>query len=454
MESNLNKKYGFCTAVAMVIGIVIGSGVFFKAEKVLFASSGNVLLGIFAWIVGGCIMIICSYSFAIMASKYAKVNGIVDYAEASMGKNYGYIMGWFMAVIYYPVLTAILSWVSAKYTAAMFLNVDDPSISIQVYLIAIFYIVAIYVLNLTAPILAGKLQVSTTFIKLIPLVLMAIFGIIKGLHNNQVVENFSNFLQTSTMSNPLLSSIVATAFAYEGWIVATTINSELKDSRKNLPRALLFGSIAIVIIYVLYFIGLSGSISISQLLTEGEAAVSAAFYNVLGNIGGSTLYIFVIISCLGTLNGLVLASIRGFYSISIRNMGPKPEFFAKICNRCKLPVNSGIIGFIISIFWVIVWYGSLKGWWGMFLDFSELPVITMYALYIPIFIWMIKEMKDLGFIKRYLVPIISILSSLFMIMATFISHGVKAVLIYIVVFCFVIAIGLFFKNGLSKKESL
>lgn len=453
MENNLNKKYGFWTAVAMVIGIVIGSGVFFKAEKVLLASSGNVLLGIFAWIVGGCIMIICAYSFAIMAGKYAKVNGIVDYAEASMGKNYGYIMGWFMAVIYYPVLTAILSWVSAKYTAAIFLNVGDPNTNGQVYLIAIFYIIAVYILNLIAPILAGKMQVSTTFIKLIPLILMAVLGIIRGLYTRQVVENFGNFLE-STIANPLLSSIVATAFAYEGWIVATTINSELKDSRKNLPKALLFGSIATVIIYVLYFIGLSGSISVVQLVTEGEAAVSTAFSNVLGSVGGSALYIFVIISCLGTLNGLVLASIRGFYSISIRNMGPSPKFFSKIGKKSKLPVNSGLVGFIVSIFWVIVWYGSLKGWWGMFLDFSELPVITMYALYIPIFIWMMKEMKDLGFIKRYVVPGVSILVSLFMIVATFISHGVKAVLIYIVVFCCVIIIGLFFKNGFSKKESL
>ena len=109
MGNKLDKKYGLFTAIAMVIGIVIGSGVFFKAEKVLTATKGNLLLGIIAWIIGGVIMITCAYTFAVMATKYEYVNGVVDYAEAAMGKKYGYYVGWFMAVIYYPTLTAVLA---------------------------------------------------------------------------------------------------------------------------------------------------------------------------------------------------------------------------------------------------------------------------------------------------------------------------------------------------------
>lgn len=70
MESNLKKKYGLTTAIAMVVGIVIGSGVFFKAEKVLTATGGNLPLGILAWIIGGAIMVACAYTFSIMATKY------------------------------------------------------------------------------------------------------------------------------------------------------------------------------------------------------------------------------------------------------------------------------------------------------------------------------------------------------------------------------------------------
>ena len=102
MDQQLTKKYGLLTAIAMVVGIVIGSGVFFKAEKVLTATGGDLPLGILAWVIGGVIMISCAYTFAVMATRYEYVNGIVDYAEATMGKSYGYYVGWFMTMIYYP----------------------------------------------------------------------------------------------------------------------------------------------------------------------------------------------------------------------------------------------------------------------------------------------------------------------------------------------------------------
>ncbi|MDD3537810.1 MAG: amino acid permease, partial [Eubacteriales bacterium] len=104
----LQKKYGLITATAMVVGIVIGSGVFFKAEKILTATGGNLSVGILAWVIGGVIMIVCAYNFAVMATKYEKVSGIVDYAEATLGTKYGYFVGWFMATIYYPTLVSVL----------------------------------------------------------------------------------------------------------------------------------------------------------------------------------------------------------------------------------------------------------------------------------------------------------------------------------------------------------
>ena len=73
----------------MVVGIVIGSGVFFKAQDILNYTDGNMLLAVLAWIIGGVVMIICAYNFANFATRYVKVNGIVDYAEAAVGKKYG-----------------------------------------------------------------------------------------------------------------------------------------------------------------------------------------------------------------------------------------------------------------------------------------------------------------------------------------------------------------------------
>ena len=94
MATELKKKYGLLTAICMVVGIVVGSGVFFKAEAILTKTSGNLKLGILAWVIGGVIMIICAYTFSLLATKYEKVNGVVDYAEAAIGEKYAYLVGW------------------------------------------------------------------------------------------------------------------------------------------------------------------------------------------------------------------------------------------------------------------------------------------------------------------------------------------------------------------------
>ena len=170
MNNQLKEKYGLLTAIAMVVGIVIGSGVFFKAEKVLTATGGDLPLGILAWALGGIIMIICAYTFSVMANQYRNVNGLVDYAEATVGSRYAYYVAWFSTFVYYPSMTSVLAWVSARYLGVI-LGFDITGGSVMV--IACFFLIASYAVNALSPKLAGKLQVSTTVIKFIPLALMA-----------------------------------------------------------------------------------------------------------------------------------------------------------------------------------------------------------------------------------------------------------------------------------------
>ena len=169
----MEKRYGLPTAICMVVGIVIGSGVFFKAEKVLQATKGNMPLGILAWGIVGAIMIICSYVFATMATRYEKVSGLVDYAEATVGRRYAYYVGWFMAVLYTPCLVSALAWISARYFCVL-LGWDITGGACMT--IAGAMLCLDHVLNALAPRLAGRFQVSTTVIKMIPLALMAACG--------------------------------------------------------------------------------------------------------------------------------------------------------------------------------------------------------------------------------------------------------------------------------------
>ena len=108
-----------------------------------------------------------------MATRYEKVGGVVDYAEATVGEDYAYYLGWFMAAVYFPCLTSTLCWVSARYTCVL-LGYDI--LSGPCLAITMLYMALVYFMNATAPRLAGKFQVSLTVIKLVPILLMAVIG--------------------------------------------------------------------------------------------------------------------------------------------------------------------------------------------------------------------------------------------------------------------------------------
>lgn len=466
MSTQLNKKYGLLTAICTVVGTVIGSGVFFKAEKILTETGGNLPVGILAWIIGGLIMVVCAYAFSILATRYEKVNGVVDFAEALVGEKYAYFMGWFLALFYYPTLTSVLAWVSSRYLCVLIgWDITGP----QCMTIAGVLLITIFVLNTLAPKIAGKFQVSATFIKLIPLFLMAIVGTIKGLSNGLLIENFTTVVNSDiSASSGLFKAVVATAFAYEGWICATSINAELKDAKKNLPKALVIGTLIIVAVYIVYYIGLAGGISNAQIMQGGEQGARMAFSAVFADFAGTLLFVFVVISCLGTLNGLTLGCTRAFHAIASRNMGPKPEIFKQVDPATNMPSNSSIIGLFISGMWLLFFYGSQLDtpWFGPFsFDSSELPIITTYAMYIPIFICMMFKEKNLGVIKGKIAPVLAICGSIFMVIAAIFAHGVYPyqaakeagtfslpVLFYLITYAVIMVSGIFFMNSKKKKK--
>ena len=322
----MEKRYTLPVAIAMVVGTVIGSGIFFKAEAVLKGTGGNLGIGILAFIIMGIVMIISACTFGIVAQSHEGVDGLVGFAKASCGKTYSYYVGWFMAVVYYPSLVGVLCWLPARYFGVL-IGWEDPT-SGPVMTLAIFFMVVTYLMNALAPKLAGKFQISTTIIKLIPLLLMAVVGTIVGLSNGQINYNFANVVDPSVAPLAgLFGGVVSLSFAFEGWICATSIGSELKDSKRNLPKALLIGGLIIVATYILYYIGVAGGATNQELCDSGatdsatlmanaQSGAKSAFMNVFGQVGGIAIFAFVSISCWGTCNGLMMAVTRGMYDLA------------------------------------------------------------------------------------------------------------------------------------------
>ncbi|MBR4956042.1 MAG: amino acid permease, partial [Clostridia bacterium] len=420
----LTEKYGLVTAICMVVGTVIGSGVFFKAQNVLIATGGNMPLGIASWVITGLLMIVCTLQFAVMGTKYEKVSGVVDYAEATCGSGYAYYMAWFIVNIYYPGMTSVLAWVSARYFGAL---MGWEMAGSEVMALSGFFLITAYTINALSPKLAGKIQVSATIIKLVPIVLMAVVGTTVGLMNGTLTHNFTTVVTQAvggSASSGLFAAIVSTVFAYEGWIVATSINAELKNPKRNLPLALIIGSLIVVAGYILYFVGVAGGATNDVLMSQGT---TVAFSNILGPVGGVLLSICVVVSCLGTLNGLTLGVTRGMYAIAVRDEGPAPQLFSQVDPVTNMTSNSSVWGLFICGAWLLYFYGAnlSGGWFGLFnFDSSELPIVSIYAMYIPMLIAWMKNEKEMGVFKRFVLPGATMIACAFMVFAAIYAHGI------------------------------
>ena len=470
MENKLEKRYGLPTAISMVIGIVIGSGVFIKGGKVLNLTGGNLLSGIAVVGIVGLICIICSLVFATLGSRYEKVNGVVDYAEMALGPNYAYYVGWFMNFIYVPALVAMLAFFSAMMFLQLFgikaVDFANGQINPTAIGVGAGFMMLGYGINALSPKLAGKMQVSMTVIKLIPLVLMGVVGTIVGLVNGttlQVLDYVNSADYVAVDGAGFFKAIVGFAFAYEGWILATSINAELKDAKKNLPRALIIGSLVTIVIYALYIFAMSivGDVkTITSTWPFGETLPRIAFSKLFGNVVGTVVYVFITISCLGTMNGLIMSSCRGLYSLSARGMGPRPSFYGDIDAQNNFSIKSAIIGMMAGGFWfawtVMMWmggpemFGAVHGFEWLAWEPDEIGIICLYVMYIPMMIGLMIKAKDLNVFQRFILPLLGTACCLFFAYAIWNGYGWKKCVGFMIFFLAVEFVGYLFKN--SKKE--
>jgi len=408
----------------MVVGTVIGSGIFFRNENIIAVVGGNLWIAIAAWLTGGFVTLSAAYVFSVLATRHEKVGGLVDYSEALLGERYGFMFGWFMAVIFYSAMGGLLAWVSGRFTVELFGWDVDIFHSPQTYMFAAVYLVSIFAINALSPKLAGKFQVSTAFIKLVPLIAMGIVGTLLGIRNGVTLENLNSTFVAVASDNPFLRATIYTVFAYMGWDTVLSLNSEVKNSKRNLPIALIGGMLVVMAIYVLYTVGIFSSASLEALSASG--GVLSAFQGAFGAIGGPALLAFIIVSCLGALNGITITSQRYFYSMAVRGRGISPKTFSQVDPNTNAATNAAILYLLFAAGWMMVNGGNRAGWYGdIVFDIMGFVPITFQALLIPLYFWVIFKEKDLGVFNRFIAPSVAIAGSLFLVYAIVINHGTR-----------------------------
>lgn len=458
MDQNktMEKRYGLPTAIAMVVGTVIGSGVFIKGGKVLSLVDGNMWAAVGVIAVVGLISIICSLVFAELSAEYGKVNGVVDYADMALGKTYAYYVGWFLNTIYFPSIAATLAFFSALFACPLFgvkpIDMQNGQIAMEVVGLGAAFLMVGYAVNALSPKLAGKLQVSMTVIKLIPLLLMGIVGTVAGIANGATLDVLDYAATVNVTGSGFFNAVVAFAFSYEGWIIATSIYGELKNAKRNMPIALIVGSITCIVIYSLYIFSMSSLGDVQTIIDTwplGENLPRIAFSNVFGRVGGTIVYVFIMISCLGTMNGLIMGSCRGMYSLALRERGPRPQFFADVDKDNGFVIKSALIGILMGGFWygwnTIMWLQGPDFMGGvhssMFLGWEadEISIVTLYAFYVPMLAAIMVKCKKFGFIRRFVLPMLGIACCLFMVYCCIVGKGWQQLTGYLCFFGLVMA---------------
>ena len=437
------NQYSLFTTIGMIVGIVIGSGIFFKSDNILIATNGSIALGVLIFILAAIGIIFGGLSIAELASRNDKAGGIISYAEDYCGSYVACAFGWFYSFLYFPALIAVVAYVAVIYICQLFnLNISFELQIIFSFLVLLFF----YILNVLSVKLGGYFQNVSTVIKLIPLVFIAVLGIILGDTSHISIAD-----AYTSNSFTWIAAIVPIAFAFDGWIVATSISHEIKNPKKNLPIALIAAPIAILLIYIIYFVGISIYVGPEKVMALGDAHVSYAAHKLLGHLGGKIILIFVIISVLGTLNGLTLGSIRMPYSLGIRNMLPKSHKFTNISEKYGVSVSSAILGVVISAFWIATHYITQKYNMLPNSDISEISVIFSYFTYITLYIQVIRLHKKgtiKSTIKGLVNPILAIVGSLIVLIG---SLSNPLIIYYTLIFIILVICSLIFWKKQSVK---
>ncbi len=457
MENRLEKKYGLVTAICAVIGIIIGSGVFFKAQAVMRAGNGNMGTAIAIVVVMGLIMFVCAFTFSTLAGEYEKVNGLVDYAECTVGRKYAYLVNWFSTVVYTPVITSVLAWVSARYFCVL-VGWDGEPFGPKNMILTAFVLIMVYAINVLSPKFAGKFQVSTTFIKLVPLLLMGIIGTIVGLINGTTIQTFTTAADTGDAAYvSFFSGIAAFAFAYEGWIVITSLNAEIKNSKRNLPLALIFGCAAAIGIYVLYYVGIASVLKPDEIYSAADLP-KLAFTRLFNSpVFGSIVYAFIVVSCVGTCNALMMGCTRGVYSMAVRGQGVAPQVLSQVDPKTNMPQNSATVGLVLCTAWITQFILCFQAFYinekpllpaSFAWESDEVVILTMYVTYIPIFIAFMFKGKNVNWFKRYITPLLAVFACLFIAYSAYKAYAHDGqIWNYLATFAVIMLIGIFCYGG-------
>jgi basic amino acid/polyamine antiporter, APA family len=377
----LRRGLGLWSAIAIIIGTAIGSGIFLVPADMVRAvgSPGLVFL---VWIFGGILTLFGALSYAELSAALPAAGGEYVYLNAAYGPMFGFLYGWTqtwvgksasiasLATAFFTYFADLLPGLQrVLYTVPLPIGPHGAPLEIRYgQLLAICLIFFLAGVNYLRVRLGGRVQVSLTAVKLALIAGLIAAGL---LSNRGITENF----HTVTAANPggisgFFVALVAALWAYDGWNNAGMLGSEIERPQRNLPRALIAGTLLMIAVYLLtnaaYFYVLN-----SAEVAASPRVAADMMRRVFGPPGGALVSVAAMISIFAALNGSIMSGARvpyamardGYFFRSVSHV--HPHFHTPSAAIALLGVWSSLVLlsgqyqqlYTMVIFSIWIWYG-------------------------------------------------------------------------------------------------
>lgn len=341
--ATLVRRLGLLSSIGIVIGITIGGGIF-RTPAGIATRVPEPMLMLSVWVVGGLIVLCGALAFAELAASMPETGGMYVYLREGWGRPYAFTYGWAQAVLIRAAALGGISSVFGEYFLRVFGY--DPAIHPQWadYLAAgaIAFAAGVNILGVQLGALFVGLSTVTKFGALAALVVLS-FALGGGSG-----ATFANYSPTAATVEPALYglALISVLWAYDGFADLSFASGEVKDPQRNLPRAIIIGTLAIIAIYLganlaYLYVNPIETVQTSRLVAADT--MSAMF----GQVGASFISVVVMISTFGSLMGSMLASPRIFFAMADDGLFFKP--MAAVHPRFKTPYVAILFACVLGI---------------------------------------------------------------------------------------------------------
>lgn len=377
---SLQRVLGLWSAISIVIGTVIGSGVFL-VPSTMIRYLGSVRSLFVVWVVAGLLSLFGALTYAELAAAFPEAGGEYVYLSEAYGPFWGYLYGWTqlwvaksgsiatLAAGFYTYLTAFFPLLGAPLVVLPF-HIGPGGSLLEIHygqLVAIAVILVLAAVNYVGVRSGGNTQVFVTAVKMLLIAGVIAIGLLSGRGD---FSHFSAHIPSAGGIAGFFAAMVSALWAYDGWNNVSMVSSEIRDPQRNLPRSLILGTGAVVATYILINVAYFYVLSPVQVASSHRVAADM-MSRIYGSRAAAAVTIAVLISIFAALNGSILSGARVPYAMA--RDGLFFRFAASVHPKYRTPGNSMILLCLWSC--VVV----LSGW---FDDLYNFVIFGSWILYL------------------------------------------------------------------------